>query len=104
MQTILKAITLLISGIVLLYLLTGRTNSTAAPDPIRVTVEQRIVTQSLDGHRHYITFSHQGEHLRLNIDPNARCEAGDIATLQPISTLFGQNDRLQLIKCQTVRS
>lgn len=89
-------------GISFLMLLSHFPAQTPAGDPIPATVQERILTQSLDGQRHYLLISLDEEVdtvIRIAVGKSNLCRTGDKATVQPITTLLSKELSYQLITC-----
>ncbi len=96
------AILLLFLGIGVLTLLSRFPVQTPAGELVSATVKERILTQSLDGQRHYLLLyldSKADTVIRIAIGKSNLCRAGDKATMQPITTLLSKEVTYQLIEC-----
>ncbi|MDN3681177.1 hypothetical protein QWZ04_12675 [Vibrio tapetis subsp. quintayensis] len=89
-------------GISFLMLLSHFPAQTHIGGPISATVQDRILTQSLDGQRHYLLLSLDEEVntvIRIAVGKSNLCRTGDKATVQPITTLLSKELSYQLITC-----
>lgn len=77
-------------------------------DPKTFTVLDHTLTQSLDGHRAYLTISiapqdksvAAQESARVSIDPTIVCQPGDIVTLQPVRAILSNVVSYRVISCE----
>ncbi|SON52737.1 hypothetical protein [Vibrio tapetis] len=93
---------LLLLGVGILTLLSYSPTQNKVGEPIFAIVKDRILTQSLDGQRHYLLLSLDTKAdtiIRIAIGKNNLCRIGDTATMQPITTLLSKEVTYQLIEC-----
>ncbi len=76
-------------------------SGTADNDTIKGMVMSNTLTQSIDGHRRFLTVSIDGnEPIILTVPPVVDCEAGRIALISPTNTLLSDKKQYQYLSCQ----
>lgn len=96
------AISLLTAGGSLLIYLAYFPPHHNSGEPVQYLVADRVITQSLDGDRHYLlirTNDDAQDMTRINVGRNVQCRKGDMATIQPISTGLSSKISYQFIDC-----
>lgn len=98
MKPLTTAITLLLAGVGLLVLLLTF-QSTDDNQTITVTVQSHVLTQSLDGNRHYmVVIFDDGTSTRLLTNALTLCPVGNKAVLSASSS-WGDSTTYQLDHC-----
>ncbi|MGF1712158.1 hypothetical protein L4C37_16520 [Vibrio kagoshimensis] len=91
---------ILFIGCITLVLLSRYPLSTPTKHKISATVIANTLTQSLDGHRRYLTLEHSElGTFRLGIPPTTNCQVNDLALLQELSNKLTQKSSYQFISC-----
>ncbi len=91
---------ILFIGCITLVLLSRYPLSTPTEHKISATIIANTLTQSLDGHRRYLTLEHSElGTFRLGIPPTTNCQVNDLALLQELSNKLTQKSSYQFISC-----
>jgi len=70
------------------------------PTPIKATVISHTITQSLDGHRHYLNVELQsGEIVLISAPTGVDCPQGSLVTLFNEGGAFGIGSRYRFVSC-----
>ena len=91
---------ILVLGSITLVLLSRYPLTTPTEHRISATIIANTLTQSLDGHRRYLTLEHSDlGTFRLGIPPTTNCQIHDLALLQELSNKLTQKNSYQFISC-----
>ncbi|PMJ98389.1 hypothetical protein BCU12_21850 [Vibrio sp. 10N.261.55.A7] len=86
---------------VLVKLKDHSTSDTSGNDTFKGVVMSNTLTQSIDGHRRFLTVSIDGkEPIILTISPAVNCEIGRFAIISPTNTLLSEKKQYKYVSCQ----
>ncbi|WP_394251461.1 hypothetical protein [Vibrio profundi] len=102
MKQLKLGVLLLFVGASILWLLDRFPLTSSTGNQVSATVISNTLTQSLDGHRRYLTLeSDLKASFRLGIDPKIDCPVGSIVYLETIDSILSSQTSFRFIRCVT---
>lgn len=104
MKSLKFGLLILVCGAVLLWLLSSFPITSSSGEQLKAKVIANTLTQSLDGHRRYLTLQASDQEIfRVSVAPATDCPIDSMVTLDTLSNQITGQSSYQFIDCRAAQ-